>query len=151
MLFTERNRYFYVLIWNIAGSSTRDRNCLCLSIRSAALHSWKDIKFLSLVEDPPVFHINVWKNLLILLDSPIFLVRFVLRNLYFFMYRFIDHCLSFCPFSFRHYIVWPSSFRHYIVWPSSFRHYIVWPSSNNLFGTFNFSYSLILSAHRRSI
>ena len=60
-----RNRYFYVLIWNIAGSSTRDRNFLCLSTRSAALHSWKDIKSLSLMEDPPVFHINAWKNLLI--------------------------------------------------------------------------------------
>jgi len=61
-----RNRYFYVLIWNISESSTRDRNFLCLSNRSAVLHSWKDIKFLSLLEDPPVFHINVWKNLLIL-------------------------------------------------------------------------------------
>ena len=37
---------------------------LCLSTPSASLHSWKDIKFISLVEDPPVFHINVWKNLL---------------------------------------------------------------------------------------
>jgi hypothetical protein len=46
------NRYFFVLIWNIAGFSTRDRNCLCLSTRSAALHSWKDIQCLSLVEDP---------------------------------------------------------------------------------------------------
>jgi hypothetical protein len=31
-----RNRYFYALIWNIAGSSTRDRNCLCLSAISIA-------------------------------------------------------------------------------------------------------------------
>jgi hypothetical protein len=50
----------YVLIWNIAGSSSRDRNLLSLSTRSAALHSCKDIQlFLSLVEDPPLFHINV--------------------------------------------------------------------------------------------
>ena len=61
-----RNRYFYVLIWNIAGFSTRDRIFLCLSTHSTALHSWKDIKFLSLVEDPPFFHINVWKNLNVL-------------------------------------------------------------------------------------
>jgi len=60
-----RNGYFYVLIWNIAGSSTRDRHLLCLSTPSAALYSWKDIKFLSLVEDPPVFHINIWKHLLV--------------------------------------------------------------------------------------
>ena len=60
-----RNRYLYVLIWNIDGSSTRDRNCVCLSTRSAALNSWKDIQFLLPVEDPLVFHINVWRNLLI--------------------------------------------------------------------------------------
>jgi len=60
-----RNGYFYVLIWSIAGSFTRDRKFVCLFTRFAALHSWKDLKFLSLVEDPLVFHINVWKNLLI--------------------------------------------------------------------------------------
>jgi len=42
-----RNVYVYVLIWNIAGSSTRDRNFVYLSTRSAALHSWKDIQFIS--------------------------------------------------------------------------------------------------------
>ena len=41
-------------------SSTRDRK-FCF----AALHSRKDIQFLSLVEDHPVFHKNVCKNLLI--------------------------------------------------------------------------------------
>jgi hypothetical protein len=38
----------------------------CLLARSAALHSRKDITFLSLVEDHPVFPKNVCKNLLIL-------------------------------------------------------------------------------------
>ena len=35
--------------------------------------------------------------------------------------------LSFCTFSFCHYVVWPSS-THCVVWPSS-THCVVWPSS----------------------
>jgi len=33
---------------------------------------------------------------------PRFSVEFVLLNLYFFVLRFVDHCLSFCQFSFDH-------------------------------------------------
>jgi hypothetical protein len=38
---------------------------LCLLARFSALHSRKDIKFLSLAEDHPIFPKNVCKNLLI--------------------------------------------------------------------------------------
>jgi hypothetical protein len=58
-----RNRYLHALLGKPGWSSTRDRNC-CLFARFAALHSRKDIKFLSLVEDHPVFPKNVCKNLL---------------------------------------------------------------------------------------
>ena len=65
MLFTEEIGTFYVLIWNIAGSSTHDRNFLCLSTCSAALHlgknfyhSWKIHRsFISMYERTYYSHI----------------------------------------------------------------------------------------------
>ena len=43
------------------------------------------------------------------LERPRFLVEFVLLDPSSFVKYFADHCLSFCPFSFGHYIVCPSS------------------------------------------
>ena len=57
-----------------------------------------------------------------------FLVGFVLLDLRFSLYCFVDDCLFFCS-SFGHCIVWPSSFGYCIVCPSSFVHCIVCPSS----------------------
>ena len=45
-------------------SSSRDRNSCVFSLVSLRSTRGKDIKFLSLVEDHPVFPKNVWKNLL---------------------------------------------------------------------------------------
>ena len=41
------------------------------------------------------------------LVHPRFLVEFVLFNLQFSMQHFVNHCLSFCPFSFGHCVVCP--------------------------------------------
>ena len=42
------------------------------------------------------------------LSSPRFSMWFMLFNLYFSVHCFVDRCLSFCPFSFGQYVVWPS-------------------------------------------
>ena len=43
------------------------------------------------------------------LSSPRFLVRFVLFDLLFYVWCFVDRCLSFCPFSFGHCVACHSS------------------------------------------
>ena len=62
-------------------------------------------------------------------SSPVILLRFVLLDLWFCVWCFVDRCLSFCPFSFGHCVVCPSSFGHCVVCPFSFGHCVVCPFS----------------------
>ena len=58
----------YLRCWESPGDLPLVIEILFLFARFAPLHSRKDIKFLSLVEDHPVFPKNVCKNLLDLLQ-----------------------------------------------------------------------------------
>jgi len=71
-------------------------------------------------------------------SSPVILLRFVLLDLWFCVWCFVDRCLSFCPFSFGYCVVCPSIYTIFIT------HLV---SSNNRFLVFISPYSISHFVH----